>query len=261
MMSQHSPSNDYDLWESIRLQHDFFKALLFGADFVPDPLELDRYGLYIQVITGSRSGCFKSSPFHLELIWFHYQSWRDDNDCSDPSSSKGPSSFKRQYWDNGAKRNSSQRHPQWETFRGSGKGGFHFVYNVEEDLDTIFQSAFVGERFSYQSFVNGDDRSQTGNSHRYSSNHKTSSNWRYRSEDDYRTYKDFSENSDPDLSSDRSILGLSTYGPLKLEDVKTAYRTCALKWHPDRHQGSTKPATSRTSNAIWLSVRPASPRP
>ncbi|KAF5938268.1 hypothetical protein HYC85_025774 [Camellia sinensis] len=40
--------------------------------------------------------------------------------------------------------------------------------------------------------------------------------------------------------SDRLALGLSAYGPLKLEDVKNAYRVCALKWHPDRHQGSSK---------------------
>ncbi|RZC20683.1 hypothetical protein D0Y65_007166 [Glycine soja] len=40
--------------------------------------------------------------------------------------------------------------------------------------------------------------------------------------------------------SDRLALGLSVSGPLKLEDVKNAYRPCALKWHPDRHQGSSK---------------------
>ncbi|KAH1070019.1 hypothetical protein GLYMA_03G144900v4 [Glycine max] len=38
----------------------------------------------------------------------------------------------------------------------------------------------------------------------------------------------------------RLALGLSVSGPLKLEDVKNAYRPCALKWHPDRHQGSSK---------------------
>ncbi|CAN6218771.1 unnamed protein product, partial [Urochloa humidicola] len=38
----------------------------------------------------------------------------------------------------------------------------------------------------------------------------------------------------------RQALGLSTSGPLKLEDVKSAYRACALRWHPDRHNGSSK---------------------
>uniref|UniRef100_A0A803QP12 J domain-containing protein n=1 Tax=Cannabis sativa TaxID=3483 RepID=A0A803QP12_CANSA len=43
-----------------------------------------------------------------------------------------------------------------------------------------------------------------------------------------------------DLSSHRLALGLSVSGPLKLEEVKNAYRACALKWHPDRHLGSSK---------------------
>ncbi|KAF8046675.1 hypothetical protein N665_3526s0002 [Sinapis alba] len=46
--------------------------------------------------------------------------------------------------------------------------------------------------------------------------------------------------SDPIEASHRETLGLSPWAPLKLEDVKHAYRTCALKWHPDRHDDSTK---------------------
>ncbi|KAL9158881.1 hypothetical protein ABFS82_08G097500 [Erythranthe guttata] len=40
--------------------------------------------------------------------------------------------------------------------------------------------------------------------------------------------------------ADRKILGLSTTGPLEIEDVKAAFRVSALKWHPDKHQGSSK---------------------
>ncbi|KAI3451475.1 hypothetical protein Pfo_008140 [Paulownia fortunei] len=40
--------------------------------------------------------------------------------------------------------------------------------------------------------------------------------------------------------ADRKILGLPTAGPLKIEDVKAAFRLSALKWHPDKHQGSSK---------------------
>ncbi|PWZ15951.1 hypothetical protein Zm00014a_044002 [Zea mays] len=43
-----------------------------------------------------------------------------------------------------------------------------------------------------------------------------------------------------EVSLARQALGLSTSGPLKLEDVKSAYRACALRWHPDRHNGSSK---------------------
>ncbi|PIN11573.1 hypothetical protein CDL12_15831 [Handroanthus impetiginosus] len=40
--------------------------------------------------------------------------------------------------------------------------------------------------------------------------------------------------------AERKILGLPTTGPLKIEDVKAAFRLSALKWHPDKHQGSSQ---------------------
>ncbi|KAL3632011.1 hypothetical protein CASFOL_024995 [Castilleja foliolosa] len=40
--------------------------------------------------------------------------------------------------------------------------------------------------------------------------------------------------------ADRKILGLPMSGHLKIEDVKAAFRSSALKWHPDKHQGSSK---------------------
>ncbi|KAF3578596.1 hypothetical protein DY000_02035831 [Brassica cretica] len=46
--------------------------------------------------------------------------------------------------------------------------------------------------------------------------------------------------SDPIEASHRETLGLSPWAPLTLEDVKHAYRACALKWHPDHHDDSTK---------------------
>ncbi|XP_057764413.1 uncharacterized protein LOC130985446 [Salvia miltiorrhiza] len=42
--------------------------------------------------------------------------------------------------------------------------------------------------------------------------------------------------------ADRKVLGLPETGPLKIEDVKTAFRSSALKWHPDRHQPSARAA-------------------
>ncbi|KAI3474532.1 hypothetical protein Pfo_029447 [Paulownia fortunei] len=44
----------------------------------------------------------------------------------------------------------------------------------------------------------------------------------------------------PDMTSERLTLGLSATGPLNLEDVRIAYRSCAVKWHPDHHQGCSK---------------------
>ncbi|TYI02165.1 hypothetical protein ES332_A11G251800v1 [Gossypium tomentosum] len=40
--------------------------------------------------------------------------------------------------------------------------------------------------------------------------------------------------------SDREILGLPRAGPIKIEDVKNAFRISALKWHPDKHQGPSQ---------------------
>ncbi|KAJ0097468.1 hypothetical protein Patl1_27730 [Pistacia atlantica] len=38
----------------------------------------------------------------------------------------------------------------------------------------------------------------------------------------------------------KKILGLPRRGPLKIEDVKNAFRLSALKWHPDKHQGPSQ---------------------
>ncbi|TVU16695.1 hypothetical protein EJB05_40270 [Eragrostis curvula] len=38
----------------------------------------------------------------------------------------------------------------------------------------------------------------------------------------------------------RTILGLPPCGPLTLDDVKSAFRASALRWHPDRHPDSSQ---------------------
>ncbi|XP_044970404.1 uncharacterized protein LOC123430580 [Hordeum vulgare subsp. vulgare] len=43
-----------------------------------------------------------------------------------------------------------------------------------------------------------------------------------------------------DLKSHRISLGLPALGPLKLDHIKSAFRASALKWHPDKHQGSSQ---------------------
>uniref|UniRef100_A0ACD5ZND8 Uncharacterized protein n=1 Tax=Avena sativa TaxID=4498 RepID=A0ACD5ZND8_AVESA len=44
-----------------------------------------------------------------------------------------------------------------------------------------------------------------------------------------------------DLKTHRISLGLPDSGPLKLDHIKSAFRASALKWHPDKHQGSSQP--------------------
>ncbi|KAM3399562.1 hypothetical protein ACQJBY_004768 [Aegilops geniculata] len=43
-----------------------------------------------------------------------------------------------------------------------------------------------------------------------------------------------------DMKSHRISLGLPALGPLKLDHIKSAFRASALKWHPDKHQGSSQ---------------------
>ena len=102
-------------------------------------------------------------------------------------------------------------------------GGFRFCEDEDEDddvdVETIFRSAFGGNRFYYWSFIN-EENNQWSSSSRYSRN---SWNWRQRIEEEYQyEYEYDCENSESDLASHRLALGLSASGPLKLEDVKNA---------------------------------------
>ncbi|WVZ05851.1 hypothetical protein V8G54_019197 [Vigna mungo] len=160
-------------------------------------------------------------------------SWKQGIDQDELPSSQDPSWFrKKQYFDGGSGR-----------YR-NGKQGSNHRYRrdplfCEDDFDveTIFRSAFGGNRFFYWSFIN-EENPQWRRAERFS-NFGRSWNWRHGSENDYDSSSE-PDSPGSDLTPDRLALGLSASGPLKLEDVKNAYRACALKWHPDRHQGSCK---------------------
>ncbi|XP_047955948.1 uncharacterized protein LOC125201753 [Salvia hispanica] len=51
-----------------------------------------------------------------------------------------------------------------------------------------------------------------------------------------------SHNFSKETYADRRSLGLPATGPLEIEDVKAAFRSSALKWHPDRHGASSRAA-------------------
>ncbi|TKY62536.1 DnaJ-like subfamily B member 8 [Spatholobus suberectus] len=164
---------------------------------------------------------------------FLFQSWKEDIGKDDPSSSRGTSWFRKQYSDR-----------ESERYRNGNQGSRSHRYRRDPlfceddyDVETIFRSAFGGNRFFYWSFIN-EENPQWRRSESFS-NFGKSWNWRYRSENNYDSSSE-SDSSDSDFVPDRLALGLSASGPLKLEDVKNAYRACALKWHPDRHQGSSK---------------------
>ncbi|KAI9154165.1 hypothetical protein LWI28_021889 [Acer negundo] len=169
-----------------------------------------------------------------------FQSWKDELDEDDPSSSKGTSWFNKQYVrpERGANQGRHNRD----------RRGFQFCEDEDEiefDVNKMFRSSFgLGSGFGrkqhfYWSFIDEED-TKWRSSFRYGNDNWNSGNRRFRVEEDYEYSSTESESSNSDMSSYRQALGLSVYGPLKLEDVKNAYRACALKWHPDRHQGSSK---------------------
>ncbi|XP_010524581.1 PREDICTED: uncharacterized protein LOC104802604 [Tarenaya hassleriana] len=165
--------------------------------------------------------------------------WDDEFSEDDPSSRKHASWFKNQYG-KGSKMNRGGKHgPQsW------GKRHFDFCEDGEEyEIDYIFRSAFGGSRSFFCSFIHEEEEPPWRHSSRYSSYFRRSWKSRYRQEeDDEEDGYSSTESIDPDSSqaSHRLALGLSPSGPLLLEDVKNAYRACALKWHPDRHLGPAK---------------------
>lgn len=151
------------------------------------------------------------------------------HDEYESSSSRGSSWFRPDYRDRGFRGyGTNHKRPQ-----AGVRSGFHFCED-DVEVETLFRSAFGGNRHFFWSFINDEpQRSSSG----YYNNYRTSWNWTHPNEEDYDTDSDSLES---DLSKERKTLGLSVSGPINMDDVKNAYRKCALKWHPDRHQGSSK---------------------
>lgn len=95
----------------------------------------------------------------------------------------------------------------------AGKGGFNF-FDDDDDVETIFRSAFGGEGYYYWSFDSSENFQRRNPSGR--GTHTSSWDWRYETDDEV--------DSPPksDLASERLALGLKASGPLDLEEVKKA---------------------------------------
>ncbi|KAG2309476.1 hypothetical protein Bca52824_029224 [Brassica carinata] len=170
-----------------------------------------------------------------------FTSWHDE---FEPSSQKRTSWFKKQYAKEPPKGKSNGKHGS----QSWGPRNFDFCEADEDfDIDYIFPGGPRGFSFSFT--YEDDEPPRWHHSSRFSNNSSKRS-WRskhhriYEDEDDYTSTEssDSESESEPNQASHRQALGLSPSGPLNLKDVKHAYRVCALKWHPDRHQGSTKEA-------------------
>ncbi|KAF7818949.1 dnaJ-like protein subfamily C member 7-like protein [Senna tora] len=170
---------------------------------------------------------------------FLLQSWKDrvEDDEDDPSSSRHTSWFRKDY---------SARGPRRDR-KGNERSRYYYTRDSEfpdEDFDVenVFRSAFGGNRFFYWSFVN-EENTQRRRSERYS-HYSKSWNWRHESEDEYDSSTE-SDSSNSGIASDREVVkGTSASGfffdLIFNQCCDVSYRTCALKWHPDRHQGSSK---------------------
>ncbi|CAN6464046.1 unnamed protein product [Victoria cruziana] len=170
-----------------------------------------------------------------------FQSWNDHDDPHHSSRNETASSWYKKAFTGGARKANPSRCSEespWQSYRK--KSGFHFYSDEDEEVENIFRYAFFGNRCFYWSFTREEDFNESSHWRNFSGNdHRRSWSWRYGEYDPNDSSA--AGNSTTSCSvSDRLILGLNASGPLKLEDVKSAYRTCALKWHPDRHQGSSK---------------------
>ncbi|KAL3534170.1 hypothetical protein ACH5RR_002631 [Cinchona calisaya] len=88
-----------------------------------------------------------------------------------------------------------------------------------------------------------DDHQYSQRSHAFGGSNYSNywSSWKWSNQnEEKRDYSKESENSKPVMTSERLALGLSTSGPLTLDEVKNAYHACAMKWHPDHNQGLLK---------------------
>ncbi|XP_057783022.1 uncharacterized protein LOC131000895 [Salvia miltiorrhiza] len=166
-----------------------------------------------------------------------FQSWDTERDKHEQPGRRN-SWFRPNFRDNESNRGrsryrASQFRRRFEFCDDNDDGG------VEYDM---FHSMFGGKRSFYWSSTIDDDEPHFSRSSAYSSNYRTSSGRTYQFGDEYEEYYTSQQYERPvdGLRTDRLALGLSPAGPLKIDDVKSAYRACALKWHPDRHQGSSK---------------------
>ncbi|CAH8268999.1 unnamed protein product [Arabidopsis lyrata] len=158
--------------------------------------------------------------------------WSDGFDYS----GKHTSWFEKQYSRVSKRNRNGKRHiPQHLDKRCFDFSEVDDGYEIEHFLRTALGGS---RRFSWSN-THGEGGTRSG---RYSSNFRKSWGSRYRLDEEEGDKYSSTESSDtePNQESHRQALGLSSSGPLNLEDVKIAYRACALKWHPDRHHASTK---------------------
>ncbi|KAJ7945289.1 DnaJ domain containing protein [Quillaja saponaria] len=167
-------------------------------------------------------------PFQDRKTWKieGIENWYEDEDShSDSPSKKGHSNSFRRF---GKSQNKSKRRRR------------RLSDDIGDDPETMFQATF-GNRWYTWSFNNKQGPSFGNPTSGFE--WREDSKWTNRRNKKWDTISD-AESDDDSYSvgsiSDRTLLGLPATGPLKIEDVKNAFRLSALKWHPDKHQGPSQ---------------------
>ncbi|KAF9592352.1 hypothetical protein IFM89_014278 [Coptis chinensis] len=118
-----------------------------------------------------------------------------------------------------------------------------FSSDSDSDSQNVFQARF-GNRYYTRSFRNSEEPSFQTSSAEFEWRDRSS--WTGNRRKVWDSASDIDDEDDDDKScmagsySDRTVLGLPPTGPLKIDAVKTAFRSSALKWHPDKHQGPSQ---------------------
>ncbi|XP_059307918.1 uncharacterized protein LOC132059349 isoform X1 [Lycium ferocissimum] len=118
--------------------------------------------------------------------------------------------------------------------------------DFEEYPETVFQATFGNKWYTWCSRPGKSSPFEDLFSRRQETDWSEQRHCRWDNETENETqtesnYESFNVGS----YSERTILGLPPRGPLKIEDVKNAFRLSALKWHPDKHQGPSQVSLSR----------------
>ncbi|KAL4583043.1 hypothetical protein LXL04_007607 [Taraxacum kok-saghyz] len=174
-----------------------------------------------------RSGC---SKFTLEGEFLKRQG---TNKCD----GHGPSTDQTEYRNKGdplkhsAFRGSKPRYQKRN--KSKRKKDVFEEFDDDDDPGMNFHATFGNKSYSW-SFKSWEESFSQGFEWREDSDATNNRNkWRTASDDDDEPYINGS-------NSDRITLDLPLNGPLKIDQVKNAFRLSALKWHPDKHQGPSQ---------------------
>lgn len=114
------------------------------------------------------------------------------------------------------------------------------VNDFDNDSETIFHTRFGNRSYTWSFGACKDSFQNSASGFEWT---ESPPNWKNQRGTEWENSSDCEsdeETADVGSRSDRTILGLPKTGPLKIEEVKAAFRSSALKWHPDKHQRSSK---------------------